>query len=243
MKQNAAAASDPLPGKTTWPPDADSVASMAAMPAASLLVDRLRQYAAELGEGGLEIHLAGHSAGSIFTANLLVRLAAAGVPVTSMTWLAPAIRVDDFAQLVLPPLRGGRLARFASFGLEDKGELDDVVGTGPLTIYHKSLLYLVSRGLETVKPGGEADVPLVGMQRYASTPMGAQSLAAMLSGLRAEFVWAPSAAPVTSRTSATSHGGFNDDAASMTSIMLRVLDVNRMSPVNVYRRNAVLAGS
>lgn len=230
MKENAAAASAPLAGAVTWPPDGpDAGRAMAGMPGASLLVHRLRQYADSV-DGQLDVHLVGHSAGAIFTAHLLARLVEAGLQIASISWLAPASRVDAFEELVLPRLRDGAVARFASFGLSDSMELDDVIGTGRLTVYQKSILFLVSRALEKSRAGHGAEVPLLGMQRHVT---GAVAAAFAVPG--AELVWSPCESPSRNRCSARTHGGMDTDVSTMTSVLLRILGGAEPTPENIFR--------
>ncbi len=243
MKQNAVAASLPLPGPADWSMDTGSAAQMASMPGASLVANRLGTHIAKSPGQGLEVHLVGHSAGSIFTANFLSRLLAEKVDIASISWLAPAIRVDDFARLVLPAIQSRHVARFASFGMRDKLELDDSVGSGFLKIYQKSLLYLVSRGLEERSEPGSGEVPLLGMQRFASGPLGNSTVTETLEELGAELIWSPSETPAMSRTSSNCHGGFDDDSASMTSVMLRILNQQSPGPQVTFRSYAPEAAS
>ena len=245
MKQNAVAASLPLPHPLIWPPDDGAAIDMASMPGAALVADRLRRYMDLPGAEGVEVHLAGHSAGSIFGANFLSRLLAEKIPVASLSWLAPAIRVDEFVRLVLPSLEQHQVGRFVSFGMSDKFELDDSVGTGFLKIYQKSLLYLVSRGLEDPLVAGATDVPILGMQRFANEPLGASTLGGTLAELGADLIWSPTETPARNRTSSSSHMAFDEDVSSMTSVMLRILDLAVPTPritFKTYAAELALAG-
>ncbi|HET6562297.1 MAG TPA: hypothetical protein VFG72_10515 [Marmoricola sp.] len=232
MKENARAASKPTPRKIVWPQDgSDPAPSLASVPGATLAVDRLAAYVAAAPKEAVEVHLVGHSAGSIFLAAMLQRLVDAQVPVASISFLAPAITVDAFADEVLPHLTSRTAPRFVSFGLTDRRELDDVCGVHGKAIYQKSLLYLVSRALE--RPGNPersrrgwpkdvAEVPLVGMERFQDTPVaGGTPLRHALPD--AALVWAPTGQPPGSRTDADSHGDFDDDAPTMTSVVTRIL--------------------
>jgi hypothetical protein len=236
MKKNASAASAPYAkSKAKWPPPAggDALRAMAGLPGASLTVSRLAKYIAESPEP-VEIHLVGHSAGSIFLGAMLERMA--GMDIASMSYLAPAIRTDTFLEQVVPHL-GGHVGAFATFGLDDRRELDDVCAARGHTIYHKSLLYLVSRALE--RPTGDSsEVPLLGMQRYADTNVGGTTTRAAVSAAGGTMVWSPSERPVNSRTDSTSHGGFDDNVATMTSVMLRVLGSSQLTDVATYQARA-----
>jgi len=103
-----------------------------------------------------ELHVVGHSAGSIFAAHALPHLAALGVPIKTLHFMAPAITVASFKRLVLPYVRDGRCPIPSLFLLGDQAERDDSVGP-----YGKSLLYLVSNAFE-----GRREVPVLGMERF-----------------------------------------------------------------------------
>jgi hypothetical protein len=237
MKENAAAASGELPGPVAWPPrSAAGGTDASGLPGGSLFADRLRLYADAV-DGELEVHLVGHSAGSIFTAHLLNRLLALGIPVASVSWLAPAIRIDDFETLVVPHLRSGRVGRFVTFGLNEAQELNDVVGMGRINIYQKSILYLVSRALENGRPPGESETPLLGIQRHVES----FDLAQKLGDLEADFVWAPNEVAPASRCTATSHSGMCEDTPTMTSVLLRILGVSEPTPNLTFRPYASLS--
>lgn len=103
----------------------------------------------------LEIHLAGHSAGSIVLGHLFSlldkRLLAA-----SLTLFAPACTVGFAAQHYGAAMRAGKLAAANVHVdiMDDERERADTVGP-----YGKSLLYLVSRALEI-----RHKTPLLGME-------------------------------------------------------------------------------
>jgi hypothetical protein len=241
MKENARKASvslTPAEAKAVrWPPTDASSARMTSLPAASLTATRLAKYADKYG-AAVRIHLVGHSAGSIFHAGLLPELARAKLKVDSLTLLAPAIRMDEFARDVLPRLGGGKGTRFATFAMTNRRELDDVCAGLGVRAYHKSLLYLVSRALESSESGGE--VPLVGMEKFAELPTGGMTLRAAIEARGGEMIFAPTDAPARSRSDASSHGGFDDDTDTMTSVAMRILDTKDIGDVEIYKANAPL---
>jgi hypothetical protein len=224
MKENAQKASRALPRQVSWHPTPPAETEQA--PGASLVVSRLRTYADDIAPERVEVHLVGHSAGAIFTAHLLSRLASEGIPVTSLNWLAPAITVEEFQRLVVPLLTNGKLERFTSFGLSEAVELDDVVGTSQLKIYQKSLLYLISRALE-----GNGETPLVGLQCHVHESL---SKVAVDNGAT-NFFWSPSQNPPGGRSSATSHGGMDEDMLTMTSVLLQILGTTDLTPTATFR--------
>ncbi len=249
MKQNARAASDPIVkgSPLAWPPAADA-STMARLPGASLTVSRLAEYIAKHPAAEVAVHLVGHSAGSIFHAGLLQRLAEAKITVDSMALLAPGLRVDEFRRDVLPLIGTGKtVQRFAIFDLSDQRELDDVCGAAGINVYHKSLLYLVSRALE--RPSGQRpqdtfEVPLLGMQKFldgqsaGGEPPTLEQQITMVGGA---VFFSPQAALPDGRTDALGHGSFTDDAPTMTSVVMRALDTLDPAQVRAYQPNAALA--
>ena len=113
MKQNALAASDPGG-------------------AAVLVADQLKTLATKM--PGLEIHMVGHSAGSILLAPVVKLLTDRGLKVQTCTLWAPACTVDLFRSTYLPAMQKGTLGKLAVFALNDKTERDDNCGK----IYNKS---------------------------------------------------------------------------------------------------------
>jgi hypothetical protein len=84
----------------------------------------------------------------------------------------------------------------------------------PFLGYSRSLLYLVSRAYEDVP-----EMPLAGMQRFA----------AKLPNQGAKFK-IDLAAKASSATASTSHGGFDNDAPTLTTIMSRILGMKVPKP-------------
>ena len=117
----------------------------------------------------LQVHLVGHSAGSIILGGLArANQAAGGKPVqfSTCTMWAPACTMDFYRENYLPAIRGGSIKQFTIFTLTDRAEQDDDCAN----IYHKSLLYLVSHAFEKElrKPWfRDADgEPLLGMEKF-----------------------------------------------------------------------------
>lgn len=103
---------------------------------------------------GLEIHLAGHSAGSIVLGHLLSILDK-GVAANTMTLFAPACTLGFAVEHYGAAIQAGKLdpAAVHTDLMDDEREQADTVGP-----YGKSLLYLVSRALEA-----RHKTPLLGM--------------------------------------------------------------------------------
>ena len=172
---------------------------------------------------GWELHIVGHSAGSIFAAYALPQLSNLGIPLKSVQFLAPAIRVDTFKQLLLPSLDSGHTPLPSVYLLSDNLEKDDCVGP-----YAKSLLYLVSNAFE-----GSRGVPILGMQACLEAD---KDLAKVFKGKvdgRPALVVSegklidPSnekAAIARGASLSQSHGGFDNDPVTMNSVLTRVLN-------------------
>ena len=102
----------------------------------------------------LEVHLVGHSAGSILLGHLLDKFTSSSLPAASLTLYAPACTVPFALRHYVPAWEAGVVQGAHIDLLSDEREKADSV-----SIYGKSLLYLVSRALETVHK-----MPLLGME-------------------------------------------------------------------------------
>jgi hypothetical protein len=142
----------------------------------------------------------GHSAGSIVHAYLVDRLAAQEWDFQSVTFMAPAMRLDTFEERVQPWIENRRVKRLREFHLTDAAELQDPTCRSFLG-YGRSLLYLVSHSFE-----GGREVPILGMERH---------FPASLAKLRPVTVFASPGR----HASSTTHGGFDDDAVTMASVI------------------------
>lgn len=118
--------------------------SVGASRGCTLLADTLAQLRKQLPQ--IEIHLVGHSAGSIILGHLLDLLPARSLSVASCHLYAPACTVRFALDHYVPAIENKVLARkrFHIHLLSDANEICDTVGP-----YRKSLLYLVSRSLES----------------------------------------------------------------------------------------------
>ena len=132
----------------------NAAASVEAGRSTALVADHLADLAS--GVEGLEIHLVGHSAGSILLGHFLDAAKTRGLTVRSCSLYAPACTIDFANDHYRPAVAGGVMAKedLHVHVLSDAREREDtVMGT-----YGKSLLYLVSRALETTHK-----TPLLGL--------------------------------------------------------------------------------
>lgn len=191
--------------------------------AGAYILDGLSQIA----RGGKLVRLLtiGHSAGSLFAAQLA--RAAMRAPENmqfDFMLLAPAIRLDEAAA----QFGNGRADGFRLFTMNDDLEranhLDDnFFGT----IYHRSLLYLISGVLERGQLKRYPDAPLLGLQRhlkpvYGPTNAERSALTAMdivFAAAPDRVVYSPSASAAQGRTTTSEvHGGFWRDPKTLESI-------------------------
>lgn len=178
-----------------------------------------------------ELHIVGHSAGSIFMASAIDTLLTIGVPVTSVQFMAPAISLDYFKAKLLAHIRAARCPLPTLYVLSDQGERDDDVW-----LYGKSLLYLVSNAFERRR-----GTPLLGMERFISLNGGDKSvvdreIAKLFAGNNEKnwphIVVAGAVPPATGKgreksrpdiSRSDSHGGFDNDPATLNAVLYRIL--------------------
>jgi pimeloyl-ACP methyl ester carboxylesterase len=153
-----------------------------------------------------EVHLVGHSAGSIYHAHLAALLVKLGVPIASLTLWAPACTIELFDHFYRPLIVNGDIKAFNLFTLDDVTEKHDNCAN----IYHKSLLYLVSAAFETrfripfVQDAGE---PLLGLERDIKAD---PALEAFVRTGRCKWFRAPGP-----NSGAQHHGSFDDDEKTL----------------------------
>jgi hypothetical protein len=181
-----------------------------------------------------EIHIIGHSAGSILHAPLVQLLTANGTinegplkgkqgyghSIDSCTLWAPACTTELFKQTYLPSIQNHSLKQFNLFTLSDNAEQDDNCAN----IYHKSLLYLVSNAFEEKMhvPLFCDGTPILGMEKFI------QEDGDIMEHLQAEncnWTTAPNTSPLGSTDASTArhHGDFDDDKHTVQATIARIL--------------------
>jgi Papain family cysteine protease len=182
----------------------------------------------------VEIHIVGHSAGAIFHALIVQLLTTNGLilsgilkghkgynlPIESCTLWAPACTTQLFKDNYQPAIELGQVKRFALFTLTDKAEQDDNCAN----IYHKSLLYLVSKAFEKKSgtSGPQTDIPILGMQKFVD---GDQSIKSLFKKSSAEWILSPNEKSDGSKDHSDSHhhGDFDDNEATVKATLARIL--------------------
>lgn len=160
----------------------------------------------------MQIHLVGHSTGAILIGHVLAALDRAmpgGAIVDSCSLMAPACSIEFFQEHFRPRLGAAatavsRIKRMKIYNLDDTAERADEV----TRLYNKSLLYLVSNAFEPTA-GTEKSKPLLGMAKYAD------QIATSLVDV--------AYAPASKVTNSTSHGGFDNDPATLNDILGSIL--------------------
>lgn len=163
-----------------------------------------------------KLHLVGHSAGAIVLGRLLSalkRFKLTNLELNSIHLMAPACSVDFFSQHYGPYLKeDGALKlhdKIYLYNLTNELELIDTVSSDVplLPFYSHSLLYLVSRAYEE-----SSQTPLAGMQLYVEKMPKHSRLVIDYSK------------PAGGATASKTHGGFDNDPATLTTIMSRILE-------------------
>jgi hypothetical protein len=207
MKQNAASAAEP--GR-----------------ACTLLADALALLKQQVPQ--LEIHLVGHSAGSIVLGHLLDLLPKRALNVASCHLYAPACTVGFALEHYVPAIGNKVLPRnrFHIHVLADAVEICDTVGP-----YRKSLLYLVSRALETCHK-----MPILGLQQVFDTRANPKWHDGEIESVkRWQKFWGASdkgldvvdrkqvSTGTLGRQIRACHGSFDNDAATIATTLRRIL--------------------
>jgi hypothetical protein len=185
-----------------------------------------------------ELHVVGHSAGSIFAASALPWFASCGVPFRSMQFMAPAITSSLFHETIGKAVQSSKCPMPTVYALSDTGERDDQVWA-----YGKSLLYLVSNAFE-----GRRDTGIAGMQRFfgGSESDDPKLVDAALRTMFAKKVDGRPALVVAGRAASgeegkntgnvsrsESHGGFDNDPDTLNSVIFRILGRAPTKPFTV----------
>lgn len=199
---------------------------------ADVLIDELSRFI-KANPGAISLHAVGHSAGSIFHAHFVSK-ALSGNPsrveaFDTVTFLAPAVRVDTFEDTLLPLAESQQIRELSIFTMTDVAERADTC----LGIYRKSLLYLVSGALEP-----ERDAAILGMQKYLD---GAGPTLRYLNQNAERLVYGPVLRGDRSSTCAKAHGDFDNDAKTMESVARRVANTDTVTPFPATAQRAAAA--
>jgi hypothetical protein len=177
-------------------------------------------------KGKVQLHAIGHSTGPILLARFMPLLIDRKYPFQTLNYLAPAIRTDDFENEAMD-LVGKGVNRLRVFAMSDKAERDDNV----IHIFRKSLLYYVRNACEDTTDGR-----ILGLQRdllenqplakwfglAGNTPLRGPATYSNTEPIAIEFSQREHDRPHNERTRATTHGGFDDDEATIRSVLANI---------------------
>ncbi|HYZ86355.1 MAG TPA: N-acetylmuramoyl-L-alanine amidase [Bryobacteraceae bacterium] len=188
----------------------------------------------------MEVHAVGHSAGSIFHAHFLdtlLRMSQNGqaLKVDTLHFLAPAITTQLFHQRLAPHVHdANKIGRLTMYTMNRSLERDDRAGP-----YRKSLLYLVSRAFEPVSP-----TPILGLEDSIRADRSLVQLFGLDGGgAKADLLFSTTnGASARNSTTSKSHGDFDNDVATMNSVMRRILGVADATPITNFRNEGESRG-
>jgi hypothetical protein len=160
----------------------------------------------------ITVHAVGHSAGAIFHTHFVPELLRLGVRIASLAFLAPAVRADLFKEKLLQPITTRDVKAFEMFTMEEDAERgDDLVEVLGVTLYGKSLLYLVSRAFEPKRR-----THILGLDEMLAGDTAIRKL--FSHGARLELSLAMGKDP-NPATRARKHGCFDNDEATLASVL------------------------
>lgn len=163
------------------------------------------------------ITLVGHSTGAIYIRHFIESATKQIDNIKfNIIFLAAAETYKNFAPFVQAHKQS--ITNFRSFAMTDNWEKADTLVP---VLYPASLLYFISGVLED-----EIDKPLIGMQRYYSEPLFQNSttfsdittVKAFMDNVQSSLVWSPIDSIDGNRSNSASHGDFDDDPLTVSSI-------------------------
>lgn len=166
----------------------------------------------------VELHIVGHSAGSIFTCYAIEKLLGIGLPVKTIQFMAPAATIALFKEKMLPLIRQKQIPVPVIYNLKDGAEKGDTVGP-----YRKSLLYLVSNAFEQKR-----ETPILGMDHFLTKD---PQLKAIYNPRATCYKTSPGVATSKECQSKT-HGGFDNDFYTMNLVMQTITGGRLKRPFN-----------
>jgi Papain family cysteine protease len=244
-------------GKRMWDEMKENalLATLRADGGARLVAEQLRKLIAKYPD--TELHIAGHSAGSIFMAPLTQLITSKGaintaslktetgyewpttqglgLKIKTCTLWAAACTTGLFNNTYLPAIQSGQIGSFTLFNLKDTSEQDDHCAH----IYNKSLLYMVSNSFEKklrspLRKDGE---PMLGMDKFVTHH---PTLPWLIKQGTVNYTLAPNEnAPGTINASTASHhGDFDDDTPTVKATLARILGRDKVTAEFSFARSA-----
>ena len=189
-------------------------------------------------EPDVELHLIGHSAGSLLLAPLVQLFATEGLignaplagdvgygqqNIASCSLWAPASTMTEFYQTYGSAIATNKIDRFSLFTLTDAAEQNDNCAN----IYHRSLLYLIAHALEEkpripFSPTHAEGTAIVGMEKFIRQEVKLQQ---WIESEKVDWILAPNTreSGTQSHSTARSHQSFLSDNATLNATLARIL--------------------
>jgi hypothetical protein len=196
------------------------------------VLDAAKKFATKFGDRA-ELHAVGHSAGSIILSHAMVAAQDKKLPkFESVHFLAPAVTNELFRNTLMP-LVGGQASdqvnHLTLFTMANDFERDDTVGP-----YDKSLLYLIYNALEPKK-----ETPILGLEISLVSDTEVARFFGLSGGrnnARTEVIFSqtPQNAKPDSRSLSVTHGGFDNDPATMGSVLRRIIKAKDSDSVTPF---------
>jgi hypothetical protein len=162
-----------------------------------------------------------------------------GLQIKTCTLWAAACTTQLFKATYLPAIRGGTIAGPTLFNLTDPAEQNDNCAR----IYNKSLLYLVSNAFEDEarKFFRKDGTPILGMDKFIRKDA---ELSQLVDNGTLDYVLAPNPLPEGSvdASSASHHGDFDDDRATVLATLARILGKSAVTDGITFERSAKSTG-
>lgn len=208
-----------LLGRPVWAQMKDNAARATTDPegGARVTASRIQACFGDM-NGAPELHLVGHSAGSIFLCHLRQALRELGIPIKTLTFFAPACSTRLFHDKILDDGMAD-IEQMTVFNLTDDVEQDDKVGP----VYHKSLLYLVSEAFEEKRK-----TPLLGMEKFLTED---EKITEALGGPvfeneKTRIYSVGKLEGIDLNSQSTTHGGFDNDESTLNSTLRIIRGAN-----------------
>ncbi len=216
---------------------------------ADMLIDLLKSDIEnkKQGEEDIRLHAIGHSTGPILLSTFMPLLTKKEFSFKTLSYLAPAIRIDTFKERVFGLLNAAGKTNTSSgvedltiYTMTDAAERDDTVRIEKINtdVYQKSLLYFVREACEDLDDG-----QILGLFKDLAADADMQKLFAvdgprtrLSHGKKGCFIelspqpdkgsvadTGKTKVTVRGKTQATTHGGFDNDMATMTAVLIKIL--------------------
>lgn len=196
------------PGRALWREVKTHAREIATADGAGVLIllDLLRARARRKAYPTVRVHLVAHSAGALVHTHLIPRIVRAGLSLSTVNLLSPAVAVQEFSTVAGAAMEASQARMLVAY-LTDAAERSDAT----CSPYGHSLLYMVSRVLEE-----EPDTPLLGLEQHLVPAVLQRDWGARVTRLMSPGGRTPEDLRF---TTATTHGALPEDPAVMQAVL------------------------